>query len=71
MEIIEIPHEHVLVELDTIEIRALWKALGNARDSTDNDAFTQSFDMTPNRASDLGQKLSEALRVAQDNLLRD
>ena len=71
MEIIEIPHEHALVELDSIEIRALWQALGRARDSMDNEAFTQNFNMSPNRASDLGQKLSEALRVAQDNLLRD
>jgi hypothetical protein len=71
MEIIDIPEEHALVTLSTIEIRALWRALRRALEDMDEDSFRWKFDMTKDGAWNLDRKLSEALDVAQRNLPRD
>ena len=68
MEIIQIPEEHLLVELSVTEIRALRKALARIRDTMDAKAFLYEFKMTTDRASDLAHKLAKALTVARDNV---
>ena len=65
MEIIEIPEEHALVQLNSIELRALWKAFSRARDSMDAKAFLYDFEMTAGQATELNHKLSEALDIAR------
>ena len=67
MEIIQIPEEHALIELSTIEIRALWKAWRRTLGETDEESFRGNFDMTKDGAWRLDHRLSEALDVAQRN----
>jgi hypothetical protein len=67
MEIIQIPEERALVELSSIEIRALWKAWRRALDDMDEESFRGKFDMTRDGAWHLDRRLSEALDVAQRN----
>jgi hypothetical protein len=67
MEIIQIPEEHALVELSSIEIRALLKAWRRALDDMDEESVRGKFDMTRDGAWDLDRRLSEALDVAQHN----
>jgi hypothetical protein len=67
MEILQIPEEHALVELSTIEIRALWKAWRRVLEDMDEESFRWKFDMTKDRAWALDRRLSEALDVAQSN----
>jgi hypothetical protein len=50
MEIIQIPEEHALVELSSIEIRALWKAWRRVLDDMDEESFRGKFDMTKDGA---------------------
>jgi len=71
MEIIHIPEEHALLQLSSIEIRALWKAWRPAIETMGEKSFWEKFDMTKDRAWDLDRKLSEALHVAQDNSPRE
>jgi hypothetical protein len=67
MEIIQIPEEHALVELSSIEIRALWKAWRRTLDDMDEESFRGKFEMTKDGAWRLDRRLSEALDVAQRN----
>ena len=67
MEIIQIPEEHALIELSSIEIRALWKAWRRALEDMDEDSFRWKFDMTKDGAWALDHRLSQALDVAQRN----
>jgi hypothetical protein len=67
MDLIEIPQEHALVQLSSIEILALWRAISRARDNMTPEAFMDSFDMHPKHAADLCRKLSEALDWARAN----
>jgi hypothetical protein len=68
MHIIEIPEEHVLVELSATEIRALWKALHRIRDQMDAKEFLYDFEITTDMASQLAHKLADALDIAQRNI---
>jgi hypothetical protein len=67
MEIIQIPEEHALIELSSIEIRALWKAWRRALDDMDEESFRGKFDMTKDGVWNLDRRLSQALDVAQRN----
>jgi hypothetical protein len=67
MDLIEIPQEHALVQLSSIEILALWRAISRARDSMTDEQFIDSFDTTRNHATELCRKLSEALDWARAN----
>jgi hypothetical protein len=67
MEIIQIPEEHALPELSSIEIRALWKAWRHALGDMDEESFRGKFEMTKDGAWQLDRRWSEALDVAQRN----
>jgi hypothetical protein len=67
MEIIQIPEEHALVELSSIEIRALWKAWRRALEDMDEESFRGKFDMTKDGGWRLDRRLSDALEVARRN----
>jgi hypothetical protein len=71
MEIIQIPEEHALIELSSIEIRALWQVWGSVVETMDEEQFAWRFNMTKDHAWDINRKLSEALRLAQENVPRD
>lgn len=40
------PEKHALLELSSIEIRALWKAWRRALEEMDEESFCGKFDMT-------------------------
>ena len=67
MEIIQIPEEQALVQLSSIEIRALWRAWRRTLDDMDEESFRWKFNMTKNGGWRLDNRLSEALSVAQSN----
>jgi hypothetical protein len=67
MEIIQIPEEQALVQLSSIEIRALWKAWRRTLDDMDEESFRWNLDMTKEGGRRLDNRLSEALNVAQSN----
>lgn len=71
MEIIQIPEEHALLELSSIEIRAVWNVWRSALETMDEEQFAWKFNMTKDHAWDIDHKLSEALHLAQDNLPRE
>jgi len=68
MEIIIIPEEHAMVQLDSIEIRALWKAFSRIYNDTDAKSFLYDFEMSTEHANQLVHKLSEALDLARRNI---
>jgi hypothetical protein len=65
MKIIEVPEEHVVVLLWRREIRTLWIALADGRESMDEEAFFGHFHMSKEYAGDLLSKLSDALELAR------
>jgi len=65
MEIIEVPEEHVLLQLSSIEIRALLKTFANVRNSMDPESFTGYVDLPPKFADELARKLGDALAIAR------
>jgi len=67
MEIIKVPEEHVLIELSSTEILALWKAFARATDAMEKHTILQTFEMTPDHASNLRRKLADALDIARRN----
>jgi hypothetical protein len=67
MDLIEVSQEHALVQLSSIEILALWRAISRARDSMTPEQFMDSFDMHPDHAIKLCRQLSEALDWARSN----
>jgi hypothetical protein len=67
MEIIHIPEEQAVVQLSSIEIRALWKAWRRTLDDMDQESFRWNLDMTKDGGWRLDNRLSEALSVAQSN----
>jgi hypothetical protein len=68
MEIIEIPEEHALLDLSTVEIRALWKAFTLVADGMDRRTVIDTFEITPEYARALSDKLIDALEFAQRNV---
>jgi len=67
MEIIELPDGQVPVQLSSIEIHALVKALANVRNAYP-EAETGYLDISPKQADQLEQKLGEALALAHRQL---
>ena len=68
MEIIILPEEHAMVQLDSIEIRAMWKAFSRIYNDTDPKSFLYDFEMSTDQANQLVHKLSEALDMARRNI---
>jgi hypothetical protein len=66
MKIIEVPHGHALVELWYSEIRTLWIALADARESMDAEAFYGHFHLTKEYAGELLTKFSDALELTRE-----
>jgi hypothetical protein len=67
MDLIEIPQEHAMVTLSSIEILALWRAFARARDSMTDEQFMDNFEMHPKQGTELYRKLSDALNWARAN----
>jgi len=68
VDIIQIPEERALVQLSSIEIRALWKAFNRAREEMDATTFLHAFELSADRANGLAHKLSDALDIARRNV---
>ena len=68
MNIVETPHEQVLVLLRSDEILALWRCLNRVRDSMSAEQFLEQIEIGNSQAIRMAKALSDALQAARRNL---